>query len=483
MSVGVAVGSIGSQAAVKVTTRKWLTWAPILLADTTALLLAGVSAVFLRHSRSSLFQPSDYLPFVPAIGLFILMFSVAGLYPGIGLNPVQELRRIVSSVTAVYLILLAATFFLHVSGDYSRLIFLMAWAVSVTLVVIFRNVARDFLGKQPWWGTPVVILGTGETARTVARTLLKHASLGLKVIAMLDDGGGETDPRSLPAPLLGDISMAPMLAATMGVHYAILAMSSVRGAEFSSAIARYADTFDHVLIIPDFLNLSSLWVSAKDLGGILGLEVSQTLAQRRPQIFKRAFDLITSVIGGVLILPVIGLIYVAIRANSPGAVFYSQKRIGKNNQPFHVWKFRTMVANADAVLRAHLESDPELKEEWNLNRKLRKDPRITLVGRFLRKTSLDELPQIWNILRGDMSLVGPRPIVQDEIRLYGGQFDLYGKVRPGITGLWQVSGRNHTTYEERVQYDSYYVRNWSIWLDLFILGRTVRTVLAREGAY
>jgi lipopolysaccharide/colanic/teichoic acid biosynthesis glycosyltransferase len=142
-----------------------------------------------------------------------------------------------------------------------------------------------------------------------------------------------------------------------------------------------------------------------------------------------------------------------------------------------------MVSNADAVLKECLEHDPDLRNEWEANQKLRNDPRVTAIGRILRKTSLDELPQIWNVFCGDMSLVGPRPIVEDEVRRYGSDFDLYRKVRPGITGLWQVSGRNETSYDERVQFDSYYVRNWSVWMDLYILGKTVRTVLAGEGAY
>jgi Undecaprenyl-phosphate galactose phosphotransferase WbaP len=482
MSLSVAIETIAGATA-RTTNRKWLTWAPILMADLIAVSLAGVSAVLLRHAWSTLFSPADYLPFVPALGLFLLMFSLVGLYPGIAINPVQELRRTVASVTAVYLILLAATFLLHTSGDYSRLIFLMGWVVSITLVVTFRNIVRSALSKQAWWGTPVVVIGTGESAQMVVRTLRRHSSLGLKVIAMLDDGDGSVDPGQLPAPLLGGLEMAPVMANTLGIRYAILAMSSVRGAEFAAVIARYAHCFDHVLIIPDYLNLSSLWVSAKDVGGILGLELSQTLAQRTPQLVKRALDLALSALGGFFILPLLAVIYLAIRLSSPGAVFYSQKRIGKSNRSFHAWKFRTMVANANTVLREYLEDKPDLKKEWELNHKLRHDPRITAVGKFLRKTSLDELPQIWNVLSGDMSLVGPRPIVEEEIRRYGPQFDLYQKVRPGMTGLWQISGRNHTTYEERVQYDSYYVRNWSVWLDLFILGRTIRTVLGGEGAY
>ena len=147
------------------------------------------------------------------------------------------------------------------------------------------------------------------------------------------------------------------------------------------------------------------------------------------------------------------------------------------------WKFRSMVQNADDVLFEYLTNRPALRQEWERNHKLMRDPRITWIGRLLRHTSLDELPQLWNALRQEMSLVGPRPIVQEEIQRYGEDYLLYQKVRPGITGLWQVSGRNNVSYERRISLDSYYVRNWSIWLDLYVLARTIKVVLKGEGAY
>jgi Undecaprenyl-phosphate galactose phosphotransferase WbaP len=182
-------------------------------------------------------------------------------------------------------------------------------------------------------------------------------------------------------------------------------------------------------------------------------------------------------------LPLFVLISVAIKLSSPGPIFYGQLRIGRGSRHFRAWKFRTMVAGADRVLRDHLEADPELRQEWEHDHKLKDDPRVTWIGRFLRKTSLDELPQLFNVMVGQMSLVGPRPIVDAEIDKYGETFELYKEVSPGITGLWQVSGRNNTTYQERVDLDSYYVRNWSPWLDLYILMRTIKVVLRREGAY
>jgi Undecaprenyl-phosphate galactose phosphotransferase WbaP len=181
--------------------------------------------------------------------------------------------------------------------------------------------------------------------------------------------------------------------------------------------------------------------------------------------------------------PAFGIIGCLIKLTSRGPLFFGHKRIGQNGRAFKAWKFRTMVQDADAVLARRLQADPALAEEWRLTHKLKDDPRVTRLGRLLRRASLDELPQVLNVLRGEMSLVGPRPIVGQEVDKYGENYSLYCRVKPGITGLWQVSGRNNTTYPERVAYDQYYVRNWSVWLDLYILKNTVRTVLTGDGAY
>jgi Undecaprenyl-phosphate galactose phosphotransferase WbaP len=188
-----------------------------------------------------------------------------------------------------------------------------------------------------------------------------------------------------------------------------------------------------------------------------------------------------------LALPAVGftilLLGILVRLESPGPVFFGHRRIGRDHSSFRAWKLRTMQVNAEELLQKALTEDAVLREEWLRDRKLRHDPRITRVGRFLRRASLDELPQVWNVLRGEMSLVGPRPIVEEEVDSYGQNFSLYCRVTPGLTGLWQVSGRNTISSRDRVRLDSYYVRNWSPWLDLHILARTAKVVLTGQGAY
>lgn len=208
------------------------------------------------------------------------------------------------------------------------------------------------------------------------------------------------------------------------------------------------------------------------------------LASPRSQRLKRTFDVVFALILALLAAPLAAFIAVAIWLESRrGPILFAHERIGRGNRRFRLWKFRTMVPNSNEVLAEHLAENPDAALEWHANRKLRNDPRVTRIGRLLRRTSLDELPQFWNVLRGDMSLAGPRPVVDSEIAQYGTHWPLYTLAQPGLTGLWQVSGRNDTTYRRRVELDTTYIRNWSLKLDFLLLLKTVRVVIKGKGAY
>jgi lipopolysaccharide/colanic/teichoic acid biosynthesis glycosyltransferase len=198
---------------------------------------------------------------------------------------------------------------------------------------------------------------------------------------------------------------------------------------------------------------------------------------------KRSIDICASCAAIIALLPFWLLIAMAIKITSRGPIMFGHKRCGRDGRTFRVWKFRTMVFNAEQVLQEYLDRNPEAMQEWKNDFKLRKDPRITVLGRFLRRYSLDEIPQLLNVLTGTMSLVGPRPIVQMEVERYAEAYDMYTRVKPGITGLWQVSGRSDTTYAERIQFDLFYIRNWSIRLDLSIIWKTFYIVFAARGSY
>lgn len=203
----------------------------------------------------------------------------------------------------------------------------------------------------------------------------------------------------------------------------------------------------------------------------------------RNQAVKRAFEVLIAAVLLILALPLAGLIALAITVETRGPVFFGHMRVGKGRRRFRVWKFRSMVTDADVEIHNYLRKHPERRAEWRYSHKLKQDPRVTRVGRLLRRSSLDELPQLWNVLRGDMSLIGPRPIVEEEMAKYGPAISLYQQVLPGLTGLWQVSGRADTGYLRRVDLDCEYIRNWSLLADLKILLKTVRVVLCGHGAY
>jgi Undecaprenyl-phosphate galactose phosphotransferase WbaP len=267
------------------------------------------------------------------------------------------------------------------------------------------------------------------------------------------------------------------------IRTAILVQADIPESFLHSIIDQYGLRFSHLILIANTQQFGSLWVTPCDIGGVLGLRIHQNLISEWQQKLKRALDIGVVLILSLLVIPLVAVIALLVRLDSRGSVFYSQDRIGRKGSRIRIWKFRTMVVNGDDVLAAHFAHNPEDREEWLAARKLKCDPRVTRVGYWLRKFSLDELPQMWNVFAGDMSLVGPRPIVDEEIYHYGSRYKTYLLVKPGLTGLWQISGRNNLDYPTRIQLDDYYVRNWSIWFDFYILARTPSAMLTGNGAY
>jgi lipopolysaccharide/colanic/teichoic acid biosynthesis glycosyltransferase len=213
---------------------------------------------------------------------------------------------------------------------------------------------------------------------------------------------------------------------------------------------------------------------------VLKIKVWRILDAR---FIKRVFDVAASVLGVLFLCPFFALIAILIVSDSPGGIFYYQPRLGAGGKIFRLIKFRTMCQAPDQMLEEKLRLQPALKSEWSRYQKLKSDPRVTRIGRFLRRFSLDELPQLWNVMKGEMSLVGPRPILIQQRRIYGQAYNEYVQVFPGITGLWQVSGRNETTFARRVELDREYIQRWSLRLDIYILFKTFKTIFRQQGAY
>ncbi len=241
--------------------------------------------------------------------------------------------------------------------------------------------------------------------------------------------------------------------------------------------------FHNIKLVPDLHSLFVNNISVEGDGENLIINFNNNLLKLHNKLLQYFFNKVTSIIITLLISPLLFIISIIIKISSEGPVLYKAKRIGFLEKDIWVYKFRTMYNDAEKKLADLLKSSPQLKEEFEKNFKLKDDPRVTRIGRFLRKTSLDELPQIYNVLKGEMNLIGPRPIVKEEIKMYGEAYHELVKVKPGISGLWQISGRNDLRYDKRVQLDLFYIKNWSIWMDIIILLRTFLVVIYGKGAY
>jgi Undecaprenyl-phosphate galactose phosphotransferase WbaP len=418
---------------------------------------------------------------LPALLVTLATFTVAGLYPGVGMNPVEELRRCSLSVLLSFAAIWSATFFLHDLSS-SRLVYALAFLLSATFIPLGRALVRQLLCRQAWWGSQVAILGMGESGNLLLRTLLGTPQIGLKPIAVLDDDPDrylDLDQRLIRGPL----SRCLEISVRHKISYGIICMPSLSRDEMLRLLDLYGSCFSHVLVIPNLIGMTSLGICAREIGGIVGLEVTRQLLRPSARFVKRSIDLTLALLMAPLVALIVGIVTVLIRLDSPGPVFYGNERMGAGEKKFKVWKLRSMKVNGDEILARYLAQNPAETSEWLTNQKLRRDPRITRVGALIRKTSIDELPQLWNVISGQMSLVGPRPLLEHQVPLYGASFNLYKQVRPGITGLWQVSGRNQLAFHERVKLDKYFIQNWSVWLDLYILARTLAVVLTAKGAY
>jgi Undecaprenyl-phosphate galactose phosphotransferase WbaP len=283
-------------------------------------------------------------------------------------------------------------------------------------------------------------------------------------------------------PIVGGLDLAPLLAKRLGIAYAIVAMPGQRARKLLQITERVGGLFPHLLLIPDLIGFGSIGVPAREIAGVVGVEVRRQLLLPGPRLAKRMMDLALAGAGGIFILPIIAVLALLVRIDSKGAALYKQKRLGRDGVPFTAFKFRTMHGDGEERLKAVLEADPKLRAEYEEFHKLAFDPRITRVGRVLRKYSLDELPQLLNVLRGEMSLVGPRPYLERELSDMKEHHHLILRSMPGLTGLWQVSDRNATSFAERLKMDVQYVRNWSPWLDLYVLARTFGVVIGGTGS-
>lgn len=471
----------------------------LILADVAALLVAGLAANFVFWFYNGLGREELFALWTGESGTTRVALFAAWIAFAIGWfwllghytrrrpfwDEIGETVRVV-----VVLALLDAALQYLAKLQFSRFWFLGIWATAVMLIPLARLTARRLLIKAGVWPRPTVILGTGPNALEALAALRCEPLMGLDVVAFVatqqPDGtdGTYIDAQGRRYPLVPLSSTPEATLLRLGKPVIVIALEQEEMDQELRLIASLHRHSADVRVVLPIRGLPLYGATVHHLfrHELFFLTLRNNLARRAPRLLKRAFDIVVSAGLLVLLSPFFAYLAWAIRKDG-GPVLFFHTRIGRHGKPFPCIKFRTMVPDADGVLQRLLDSDPTARTEWNRDFKLKYDPRITKIGSFLRAYSLDELPQLWNVLTGDMSLVGPRPIVAQELERYGDNVDYYLDMHPGMTGLWQISGRNDTDYSYRVYLDTWYVKNWSLWYDIVILIRTVRVVIAKQGAY
>lgn len=463
-----------------------------LLALLLAVILARISNWAYDHSFGEAFldwwwrERGDIrlMTFAVVMAMVVGWFWGQGHYSG--RKPFwDELKEILKALILIGVVDAALVYF--GKWQFSRLWLVSTWLLALLLIPSARFATKRILLRLNCWGRPTVILGAGKNAHEAAEAIQSEPLMGYDVIAFLATPADyplldEISRSSVPVLPLGDDPMADLR--EMGYPYMVVALDTEVLPDYEKLLRRLSAHYPDLMVIPSLRGLPLLGMEMTHFFShdVLMLRVRNNLSRLGPQIFKRVFDIVVSSLLLLALAPLFAYLSWHIR-RSGGPAVYAHPRVGKEGKLFNCLKFRSMVPDADKVLQDLLARDEAARAEWERDFKLKNDPRITPIGEFLRKTSLDELPQLWNVLKGEMSLVGPRPVVEDELERYGDLTDHYLEVRPGITGLWQISGRSNIEYSDRVNLDAWYVQNWSVWYDMVILLKTVRVVLHGDGAY
>jgi Undecaprenyl-phosphate galactose phosphotransferase WbaP len=472
--------------------RHWASVVILAASDVVAFVLAALLFRVGRATPEIVFLPGRLADQTPVdiffiLGfLFILVRYICGDYSRRGLfwdsTRATTVGLIIASLPC-FLILVA------LPGQYSSSASIASWIFLLFAVPCLRQLARVAMTYAGIWRLPAALIASGPRAYDIYAALNNTISLGYDIRWLaLDEADREprenlkrlkqiflTDPGEIAAKLAAD-----------GCAQVVIATDDMQSTAFADLIQRLMERGISVAFIPSFLRLPLVRVTTSYFFGhdILLFQVRNSLWRAPHRFIKRSFDIVGSIALLLLFLPVLITISIAIKRYDGGKVSYAQRRVGRYGRQFDCLKFRTMAEDADSRRARWAKEEPELYAEFLKTYKLRDDPRVTKPGKWLRRTSLDELPQLLNVLRGEMSLVGPRPIPEQQLLdHYGQAAQLYMQVRPGLTGLWQISGRNETTLEERVVYDEWYILNWSFWYDIVILIQTAWIIVSGRGAF
>lgn len=470
--------------------RKWMPWLTV-ITDAVLINVALRIAYWLRYDLQ-LFRSVDpannvpysaYLPLAALMTVVILLGNWReGAYNLRASRSLFDDWYAVFSATMTGIALLVVLVFFSRRLFYSRIIFIYAGILIIILLGLAHVVRRMILARMRQAGQGVdrvLIVGAGEVGRTVMRNIIAQPERGYRIVGFLDDDPQKSVTDIGPMRALGPIDNLPQVLAENTIDQVVITLPWQYQRKIERLVTESEATGVRTRVVPDLFQLSLGGVDVEDLNGIPLIGVKRSSLTGLNQVLKRGFDLTLASVGALLTAPLWGLIAVAIKLDSPGPVLFRQTRVGRDGRTFTFYKFRSMRVGAEAelgALRSQNEADGPLF-------KIRDDPRVTRVGRIIRRTSLDEMPQVINVLRGEMSLVGPRPPIPEEVELYREWHRRRLAIQPGMTGLWQVSGRSDLSFDEMVLLDIYYDENWSLPQDLMILLRTIPQVFFGDGAY
>ncbi len=478
--------------------------ATLLLYDIIAMGISFMLALFTAVLLKDAFLPeiynkplSDYksiyaLIFIWMCPLVLFVFFSKGHYTQ-RIPWWSQVQHILVICTVAFIIDGFMRFALKMS--FSRLMIGLSWIYVFVFILMARQFIYRIARKNGVWSIPTILIGDTPTISDILHAFSSDPYTGydVKLVCLLDQTEDSCDLDIIPetfkdVKLLCNETDYKEYIIPNTDHFFVISLETFRGQERDKLIKILNDMNAIYAVAPPLSRINLFEMEARNFFGydLILLHSKNSVETPISRFAKRSMDVLLSVILLPILVLVIAIVGILLKLEGQGgSIFYGGERIGRKGKKFNCWKFRTMEPNSNHLLYALLERDPEAKAQWEKFRKLKQeDPRVqTKTARFIRKTSLDELPQIWNVLKGDMSFVGPRPILEDEAKLFGDAISYYLRVRPGITGLWQVSGRNNASFERRVYWDSWYVRNWSVWGDIVILIKTLRVVLCRSGAY
>lgn len=461
------------------------------------LFLSDALAVFLSIGTGffivNLFNPAiinfrSFINYTFYIPFILLIFAANGLYPGIMNSPTEEVKRFsfcsfFFSVAIIITLFISETkgfkfsqFFIRNSENTAVAIaFIIMIPVSSLLLPALRECTKHFFQRYKWWGVSAVVYGDIDSYQFIIDKLLRNKYLGYNPVLIIDSNAVEPYFYN-EIPVFPPSDEILLLIKDYKIKQALIC--DYKG-DMTSVMSYYRYT---TIVSKKQANFTSTQ-ELKDIAGIIGFASIHNLTFKRNLLAKRLLDIFIVLFFSPFWIPIMLILAILTKLTSKGPIFYGHKRVGKNGKEIKCWKFRSMCVNSQEILEEILRTDPVRRAEWEKDCKFIDDPRVTKFGKFLRKTSLDELPQLFNILSGSMSLVGPRPVTEPELKKYGKYKDYVLSVSPGLSGMWQISGRSDTGYEERISFDTYYIQNWSIWLDIWILIKTVWVVLRGKGAY